>query len=132
MPIGDWWNPTYRRSAFTAVSPPLLYALNQQDGRSNAELAHLLRVTSPTVSNMVKRMQQAGFVEKRRDEKDERVTRVYLTDKGREVTVKMANVIIQINATIGAGLSPEEKALLMPLLKKMTTNIENALQQLTE
>ena len=112
--------------------PPLLYALSHQDGLSNAELAHLLRVTTPTISNMVKRMQQAGFVEKRRDVEDERVTRVYLTDQGRDVTVKMANIIIQINDLIGEGLSAEEKALLIPLLRKMTANIENALQQVAK
>ena len=109
--------------------PPLLFALSRQDGLSNADLAQKLNVTPPTISNMVKRMRQSGYVEKRRDSDDERIMRVYLTEQGREAMATLRQIIDQVNETMIQGLSAEEKALLIPILKKITANIENALQQ---
>jgi len=107
--------------------PPLLFVLNQQDGLSNSELAELLNVTPPTISNMVKRMRQSGYVEKRSDSNDERVTRVYLTEQGREAMGALQQIIDDVNETMSEGLSAEELATLLPILEKIMINIENTL-----
>lgn len=109
--------------------PPLLYALSNRDGLSNAELAQLLNVTPPTISNMVKRMQKTGFVEKRRDPDDERTTRVYLTEQGRAATVEMAEVIIGVNEVVNTGLSLDQQRELMSALETITHNIEDAIRR---
>ncbi len=107
--------------------PPLLFVLNQRDGLSSSELAELLNVTPPTISNMVKRMRQNGYVEKRRDSNDERVTRVYLTEQGRAAMGALQQIVDDVNETMSAGLSAEEIAILLPILKKIMINIENTL-----
>lgn len=109
--------------------PPLLFALSLQDGLSNAELAECMFVTPPTISNMVKRLRKSGFVEKRRDSEDERVTRVYLTEKGRRATGRLREISAQVNEAMIVGLSAEETKTLFAILTKITTNMENALAQ---
>ncbi len=109
--------------------PPLLFALSNRDGLSNAELADMLNVTPPTISNMVKRLQNSGFVTKRRDPDDERTIRVFLTDQGRTATVEMAQVIIGVNEIINTGLSPDQQRALMATLESITRNIEDAIRE---
>ena len=62
--------------------PLLLSALNKQDGMSHSELAERLEVAPPTITNMVKRLERHLLVERRRDESDERVSRVFITEEG--------------------------------------------------
>ncbi|MGC9359886.1 MAG: MarR family winged helix-turn-helix transcriptional regulator [Anaerolineae bacterium] len=47
--------------------PPLLHALWEGDGLSQAALADRLGITAATVSNIVQRMERVGLVERRED-----------------------------------------------------------------
>ncbi|MEM9776043.1 MAG: MarR family transcriptional regulator [Chloroflexota bacterium] len=110
---------------------PLLFALHQEDGQSNAELTQWLNVSQPTTSNIVKRMQKSGMVVKKRDDSDERVTRVYLTEQGRLAAKVVQETIQQINQIMNAGLSADEIATCISIFKKIEANIERSLEQLT-
>ena len=63
----------------------VLLHLWRQDGLTPSELAERLGVEPPTVTNMLSRMEKAGLLERCRDTGDARCTRVYLTEKGREL-----------------------------------------------
>ena len=54
--------------------------LNSAQGITHSELAHRMRVSPETVTNMLQRMEKTGFVERRPGAEDQRVSRVYLTD----------------------------------------------------
>src|SRR5690349_10654464 len=70
----------------------LLAHLGTEDGQSQKSLAHLVRSDHSTVSKMVGRLEAAGLVEQRKDDKDERISRVFLTDAGQRIqeSIKMA------------------------------------------
>ena len=61
----------------------LLKYLWNQDGLSQKEIGEFMEIQSATVTRMVIRMERAGFVERRTDPDDQRVSRVYLTERGR-------------------------------------------------
>ena len=61
----------------------LLAALWERDGRAPGEIAAALRVTTPTVVKMADRMTKAGLLARRRDDRDNRLVRLWLTDAGR-------------------------------------------------
>lgn len=50
--------------------------------RSLALLARNAHVRPSSVSEVLERLEKSGLIERRRDQKDRRVLRVYLTDKG--------------------------------------------------
>ncbi len=50
-----------------------------------SEISKILRVTSPTVTQILKKLEANGFVERHADDVDRRVVRITLTDKGQEV-----------------------------------------------
>src|SRR5688572_18978258 len=62
----------------------LLCRLYGQEGMTQSEIADQLAVQGATVTNIVQRMEEAGLIMRRRDAEDNRLVRVYLTDKGRD------------------------------------------------
>lgn len=105
--------------------PPLLRALSKQNGRTHSELAAILDVTPSTISNMIKRMEKAELVVRRRDDEDERVSRVYLTDHGRAAISRMTAIMQDLETATFAGFTAEEKAAMRGLLLKMIDNLQD-------
>ncbi|MEA3375684.1 MAG: MarR family transcriptional regulator, partial [Chloroflexota bacterium] len=63
----------------------VLCRLWEEEGLTHSQLAERLHVHPATVTKTLRRMEQAGFIERRPDADDQRVSRVYLTDAGREI-----------------------------------------------
>jgi DNA-binding MarR family transcriptional regulator len=103
--------------------PPMLYALWEQEGLAHSELAARLHVRPATITKMLKRMEKAGFVERRPDLEDQRVSRVYLTDAGRSIRGEVEQVWRRLEDETFAGFSPEECLLVRRLLLQMRDNL---------
>jgi DNA-binding MarR family transcriptional regulator len=101
----------------------VLSHLWRQDGLTPSELAERLGVEPPTVTNTLSRMEKAGLLERRRDPGDARCTRVYLTEKGRELREPVERRWEAVQKRAFAGISAEEEALLRDLLVKIHGNL---------
>jgi DNA-binding MarR family transcriptional regulator len=60
----------------------VMLLLWEQDGRSVNELGQPLHLDSGTLTPLLKRMEKAGLITRKRDTKDERIMRIHLTDHG--------------------------------------------------
>ena len=103
--------------------PPLLHALWEKEGLSHTELAAHLQITPATTTKMIQRMEKAGFVQRRPDPQDQRLSRVYLTEAGRAIRSEVEAVWSQIEAETFAGFSSEEKDALRLTFRKIQTNL---------
>jgi DNA-binding MarR family transcriptional regulator len=103
--------------------PPVLQTLGDQEGLSHSELARRLHVKPSTITQMIKRMEQAGFVQRQRDAEDERVSRVYLTEQGRAIRGDLEQVLRTIEAGTFAGFSEAEREQVAGLLSRMRHNL---------
>jgi DNA-binding MarR family transcriptional regulator len=103
--------------------PPLLRILHEEEGLTHTELATRLHVVPATVTKMLQRMEKAGFVSRRPDPEDQRVSRVYLTDAGREIQFEMVAVLHALAEETFAGFTLEERDLLWRLLLQVHTNL---------
>ncbi len=101
----------------------VLSHLWRQDGLTPSELADRLVVEPPTVTNMLSRMEKAGFLERCRDPRDARCTRVYLTEKGRELREPVERRWEAVQESAFAGITAEEEALLRGLLGRIQDNL---------
>ena len=63
----------------------LLSALCKAEGMTQTELAECLMIQAATVTNSLRRLERDGIVERNADLEDKRISRVHLTDKGREL-----------------------------------------------
>jgi len=103
--------------------PPILFALWEREGLTHSELAARLRVKPATITKMLKRMEKAGFVQRRPDPQDQRVSRVYPTDVGRSIRDQVERIRRTLEVETFAGFSPEEMALLRRHLQQMRVNL---------
>lgn len=103
--------------------PSMLNALWAGDGLTHSALAVQLNKSPATITKTVKRMEKAGFVERKPDPKDERLSRVYLTAAGRNVQAAVEQVWQAFELQAFAGFTQEEMATLRGLLQRVCHNI---------
>jgi DNA-binding MarR family transcriptional regulator len=106
--------------------PPMLKALWEQEGRTHSELADRLHVTPATISKMIQRMEKAGFVVRKPDPHDERVSRVYLAENGRAIWSDVKQAMHEIEVETFADFTAEELASLCRFLNRIRENLEQA------
>lgn len=106
--------------------PPMLHALWRKDGLTHSELAARLHVQPATMTRMVRRVEKAGFVERRSDAEDQRLSRVYLTDGGRAVRGDVEQVWRTMEAETFDGLSEEGREVLRRSLLRVRENLIRA------
>jgi len=103
--------------------PSMLRTLWAEEGLTHTELARRLRVQPATITKMIQRMEKAGFVERRPDPEDERVSRVYLTEAGRAVQTDVRGVWHTLEREAFAELDDEERTLLRQFLLQIRENL---------
>ncbi len=71
-----------------------LWVIGSHDGIPQRDLARRLHVARPTITVMLNKMETAGLIARRSDEKDQRLTRIYLTDAGRCLQDEMNSTLV--------------------------------------
>lgn len=124
-----------RRLGQTDIHPgqaACLGILAHRDGISQRDLAEALRIAPPTLSRMLQSMEKNGLVERRDDESDQRLSRVYVTAAGRAVSREMqAAMAGHITAAL-AALSEDERVELARLLDRLSASILRSLDDDTD
>lgn len=105
---------------------PMLKILHKKDGVSQSELCKRLCIKPSTVTVSLKRMEKMDLVRREPDERDQRMIRVYLTDKGKEIVQKTKGILEEYEKYMLEGLSEAE----ICLLRRMLTQIHSNLQQI--
>ncbi len=87
------------------------------------ELARMLQVTKPTVSALLAKLVQNGYVRKERSPTDARSWYVHLTDRGEAVMAAHQAVHARIAELLVHGLAAPERAQLGALLSKVVDSL---------
>jgi DNA-binding MarR family transcriptional regulator len=103
--------------------PMLLLILSKSDGLPQSVLAKTMVIKPATVSAMVKRMEKAGYVVRKRDAEDERVSNVYLTDAGRAINSELLARQDDMEEIVFKGFSAKEKDAMRNYLERVLQNI---------
>jgi len=103
--------------------PMLLRSLHKKGGVPQSVLAKELEITPATTSTMVKRLEKGGYVIRKRDAVDERVSNIYLTDKGREIGSKLEGLQQTMEKIVFNGFSEDEKKIMRLYLERMIDNM---------
>ncbi len=106
--------------------PQMLLALDKKNGRSQRELSDCLMVKPATITVMIKRLEKTGFVERKNDEKDQRISRVFLTKKGENICEILKEMHANIEKQSFNNFTLEEKVLLRRLLIQVRDNLNKA------
>lgn len=104
-----------------------LWFINQNSGISQRDLAEKMHVAPPTVTLMLQKLEKAGLVIRKEDERDQRLSHTYLTNAGVDTLNVLNSILAEIINTSLENLSHDEQRNLMRLLDIINSNIERKL-----
>jgi MarR family transcriptional regulator, organic hydroperoxide resistance regulator len=107
----------------------LLAALWERDGRTPGEIAATLCVSTPTVVKMADRMTIAGLLARRRDDQDNRLVRLWLTDAGRDLREPIEVARQAMEESVTADLTAAERKHLLSALAKIRRSARSLLDE---
>src|SRR5918997_789821 len=87
----------------------VLLPLFEEDGLRMGELAARARLSKQTMTTLIRLMQTAGLVDRRRDPADARALIVTLADRAREFAPVAAAAVAALEARLAARTTPEEQ-----------------------
>jgi len=108
----------------------VLGALWRTDGLTPREVAGQLGLAVPTVVKMTQRMESAGLVSRRRDERDRRLVRIHLTDRGQELREHLTRDLAWFETQTIANLTEADKQVLERALAIVVDNMRSARTEL--
>ena len=104
----------------------VLARLRRRDGSRQVELADALDVEPITLCRMVDRLEDAGLVERRRDEADRRAWRVHLTGKAMPLVEELQALGDIFIGDALAGISKAERETVQAVLARVRDNLSRS------
>ena len=93
------------------------------DGRARiSDVSRVMLVSCANMTGLAKRMEKAGFLERKSDPADERVTVLEITGKGRATLAAIEESHDMLVEKIFEGFSEKEKLALRDLVKRVLQN----------
>ena len=120
--IVNLYTPYFQPLGITYTQYIVFLVLWETDGVSVRELGERLYLDSGTLTPLLKKMEEAGFVTRRRSTEDGRVVRIWLTDRGRALRAEVEQIPLRLGGCL--PLTAEEAKVLHGLLYRLLENTE--------
>ena len=101
-----------------------IFTLNAHPGCSQEDVANMLDLDKTTVARALSKMEKNQTVRRIRDTKDQRVMRLYLTDKGLQLNDQLKKLTEEWYKVLIDGMSETEIETLKKLMVHMTHNVK--------
>lgn len=108
---------------FNGAQGRILYVLWQEDGLSAVELANRTGLAKTTLTSMLERMDEKGFLERVPDIKDRRVLRIFLTARAQMLSDKYDQVSDEMSQIFYKDFGEEEIVAFEKSLEKILDNL---------
>jgi len=89
------------------------------DGMTQTDLSRSMHISPASVTNMLQRMERDGWIDRKRDEADQRIVRVYLTAKAQETRAEANRVFQEMEDALNSIYTAEEQSTLKRLLTRL-------------
>ena len=114
------YTPVLKPLGLTYTQYIVFLVLWEKDGLTVGEIGEKLLLDNGTLSPLLKKMEQAGYVRRERSREDERVVVITLTEAGRALQEKAKDVPAKVAGCI--DLPPEKAQMLYSLLYELLDN----------
>jgi DNA-binding MarR family transcriptional regulator len=101
-----------------------LVRICENPGIIQEKLAEITKVDRTTAARAIKKLEMNGFIEKREDEHNKKIKKLFPTDKGEKIYPFILRENEHSNKVALEGLSEEEIESISVLLQKVRKNIE--------
>ena len=117
------YTPVLKPLGLTYTQYIVFLVLWEKDGLTVGELGEKLLLDNGTLSPLLKKLEQAGYVRRERSRDDERVGVITLTEAGRALREKAKDVPAKVAGCL--DLPPEKAQILYGLLYELLDNQKN-------
>lgn len=117
----QFYNKAESETGIRGVQYPYLFYICRHEGCRQDEIAKHLHVNKSNVTRQLEKLRANGMIEILKDPEDERVCRVYPTEKAIASRSIVDGLIEEWNAVISKGLTDDETQQLKALLDKALT-----------
>ena len=97
-------------AALSAAQAGTMFFLSRNDGALVGDVAQALRIGAPAMSGLANRLEQAGYLVRKRDGLDGRTIRLFQTEEGRAAGQRAKAGLGVLNAKLSEGFSEDEMA----------------------
>lgn len=106
-------------------------ALRKADGKDTSigDLVNLYHISKPAISNLIKKTEEKGFVERNTDKADRRVVWVRLTDSGRVELERQARYWEDLGEKIEAKFGEQNIDLFITLINRLAEVVEEIIEE---
>ena len=111
------YTPYLKKLGLTYTQYILFLVLWEKDGLTVGEICKRLMLDSGTLSPVLKKLRQEGYIEKTQSTTDERSFIISLTEKGRALQEKAKEIPLQVGKCI--NIAPEKAKQLYDLLYEL-------------
>ncbi|WP_159448097.1 MarR family winged helix-turn-helix transcriptional regulator [Papillibacter cinnamivorans] len=101
----------------------LLQHLSDTPGLSQKELGEKMHIRPSTITVLLRRMEKAELIERRRDENNQRIIRVYMTKKSEDVFLRVMQVTKEIETAMLLDFSQGERHQFREYLQRARSNL---------
>jgi DNA-binding MarR family transcriptional regulator len=126
--VRAWADREAARYGITRAQWAVLTKIDRQEGMKQSELAEQMEMQPITLTRLIDKLCDNGWIERRGDETDRRVNRLYLKKAARPLLGKLAGLRSELTATALEGIPPAEAHRMLAQLETIKENVRNAVQ----
>ena len=117
------------RYGITRAQWAVLAKVERNEGLKQTELAEQMEMQPITLTRLIDKLCANDWIERRGDETDRRVNRLYLRKAARPLLGKLAGLRSELTATALEGINPADAHRLLDQLESIKENVRNAIQK---
>src|ERR1700759_2615992 len=116
------------RYGITRAQWAVLAKVERTEGLKQTELAEQMEMQPITLTRLIDRLCDNGWIERRSDDTDRRVNRLYLRKAARPLLSKLSGLRSELTESALEGISPADASRLLTQLEAIKENLRNAIQ----
>ena len=115
------------RYGITRAQWAVLAKVERTEGLKQTELAEQMEMQPITLTRLIDKLCDNGWIERRSDDTDRRVNRLYLREAARPLLGKLSGLRSELTATALDGISPSDAQRLLTQLETIKENVRSAI-----
>jgi len=115
------------RYGITRAQWAVLAKVERTEGLKQTELAEQMEMQPITLTRLIDKLCDNGWIERRSDDTDRRVNRLYLREAARPLLGKLSWLRSELTATALDGISPSDAQRLLGQLETIKENVRSAI-----
>jgi MarR family transcriptional regulator, organic hydroperoxide resistance regulator len=123
--ISRMYNTEAAKNDITTSIGFVLLNINQETGTPATKIAPLLGLEARSLTRILKSMEEKGLIYKVSDDKDKRLVRIFLTEKGLEKKEVSRQTVLHFNHKVQEMIPQEELNTFFRVSERIINMIEN-------